>query len=1210
MKKLLLTILVILTLLPSKAQFFDHNEIKYRITSVDNQTCEVYSSTSKPLDIIIIPDNVEYEDLTYKVTAIAERAFQNNTMTEVEIGNSVTEIGSYAFINCTGLTSVKIGDSVTTIKSNAFQGCSQLSKVIISNLEAWCKIDYDITQYTNNANPLLSAGHLYLDDTEITNLIIPEGIEEIKPYAFAGFKAMKSVKIPNSVTSIGAYAFFTCTGLTSVEIPNPVKSIGIAAFQYCDNLETIKIPDSLTTIGVSAFGGGVVKELNVVISNLEAWCKIDNAGFSSAWHLYLNESEITDLVIPKSIEEIKPNAFRDCTSLTSVEIPNSVKSIGYNAFYNCPSLTSVEIPNSVKSIEDSAFFGCPSLTNVEIPNSVTSIGGLAFFNCTGLTSISLGKSLTKIGDFAFNNCEGLTSITSLNVTPPIFGETPFYQIPTSTCVLYVPMQSVEAYKEADYWKDFTNIQGIEIVNGNIQAQDFDIQKKGTQNLNLNFSFSSSQNYSGFQFDVEMPEGLKITGVKLSDELTAAGFELDNTSIEGNPVRVISYKTTGNGVSTTEGIVTLTIKADADASEGEKTIKFTNARLSSTGGTSIPLDDSSVTVTVKAIPVSTINVAYESGKQGDLYVDDTAVYKATVTPADATYSSVTWSIADPTVAQITTGDDNSKVTVKALKIGETTLKATANDGSQVVGSATIKVVATPISSVSISSQDNKTSIYPEETLTLTATVNPAKATTPITYKWTSDNTAVATVTDNASQITLTALKTGTANITVTATNAAGAQTSQKFTITVAPRPITSVTVDKEGPISLYVGGTETLKATVNPSNATDPVIEWSSSKPEVAKVENGTITALSLGTTQISVKATNSAGSQSTTITVNVVATPAESVTISGEKHYLKVTEEIILTATISPEETTYKEILWTSSDDTKATVDSNGKVTAKAVGQVTITATVKETPSKSDTYDITITDLIMGDANDDGVVDVADVVTIVNEYLHLPNDNEALLLSYDFNNSGDADEYDWKQTVDIILGQVGTRTRAYSTGGYTELASVDNIIVKENQGFGAFSKNIELDLSNSFDYVAMSIEVLIPEGSTVESVSKGNKLNNHSIAYNVVEGNRLKIAVYSTKNNILGNDRNLLNIELSNISEIEHVKIDKAYATDSGSQRYSLGSDNDYAGIKGIAPASDGIYHVFTIQGINVMNTEKAEDLEKLENGIYIINGLKVMIMK
>ena len=639
--------------------------------------------------------------------------------------------------------------------------------------------------------------------------------------------------------------------------------------------------------------------------------------------------------------------------------------------------------------------------------------------------------MTEIGDFAFNNCEGLTSMTSLNVTPPILGEHPFFLVPTSTCVLYVPMQSVEAYKEADYWKDFTNIQGIEIVNGNIQAQDFDIQKKGTQNLNLNFSFSSSQNYSGFQFDVEMPEGLKITGLKLSDELTAAGFELDNTSIEGNPVRVISYKTTGNGVSTTEGIVTLTIKADADSSEGEKTINFTNARLSSTGGTSIPLDDSSVTVTVKAIPVSTINVAYESGKQGDLYVDDIAVYKATVTPADATYSSVTWSIADPTVAQITTGDDNSKVTVKALKIGETTLKATANDGSQVVGSATIKVVATP-----------------------------------------------------------------------------------------------------------------------------------------------------------------------------------AESVTISGEKHYLKVTEEITLTATISPEETTYKEILWTSSDDTKATVDSNGKVTAKAVGQVTITATVKETPSKSDTYDITITDLIMGDANDDGVVDVADVVTIVNEYLHLPNDNEALLLSYDFNNSGDADEYDWKQTVDIILGQVGTRTRAYSPGGYTELASVDNIIVKENQGFGAFSKNIELDLTNSFDYVAMSIEILIPEGSTVESVSKGNKLNNHSIAYNVVEGNRLKIAVYSTKNNILGNDRNLLNIELSNISEIEHVKIDKAYATDSGSQRYSLGSDNDYAGIKGIATASDGIYHVFTIQGINVMNTEKAEDLEKLENGIYIINGLKVMIMK
>ena len=903
------------------------------------------------------------------------------------------------------------------------------------------------------------------------------------------------------------------------------------------------------------------------------------------------------------------SAFSDCTSLPSIEIPESVTSIGNHAFYRCSGLTSIEIPNSVTSIGEGICMYCSGLRSVSIGNSVTSIGTKVFYQCSSLRSVSLGNSVTSIGEDAFYYCNGMKSFTSLNVTPPTCDSNTFSYAPRTNCVLYVPMQSVETYSAANVWKGFGTILGIELNEAKIKADNFEIKKNEVKTIDLNLTIA--QTYSGFQFDVEMPEGLTITDVKLSDELIAAGFEATNSSVEGNPVRVISYKTNGNGVTTTDGIVTLTIKADANATEGEKTIKFTNVKLSSTGGTSIPLDDSSVIVTVKGIPVSAINVAYESGKQGDLYVDDTAVYKATITPDDASDKTVVWSVEDPSVIQLTNGDDNSKVTVKALKIGETTLKATANDGSEVVGTATIKVVATPISSVSISSQDRKTSVYPAETLTLTATVNPEKATTPITYKWTSSNTDVATVTDNAVSVTLAAIKTGTTDITVTASNAAGNVTSQKFTVTVAPRPITSVTVDKEGPISLYVGGTETVSATVNPSNATDPVIEWSSSQPEVAKVENGKITALTLGETQITVTATNGAGSQSKSITVNVIATPAESLAISGDKHNLKVAEELQLTATVSPAETTYPEVEWSTSDETKASVDaSSGLVTAKAAGQVTITAKVKATPEVKNTYELTITDLIMGDANDDGYVDVADVITIVNEYLELPNDNEAVLLAYDFNNNGEADENDWKQTVDIILGQVGTKMRAYSGSAYAELISSDNVIVKETKGFNAFSKKIEMELAHSHDYVAMSIEVLIPEGTTVESVSNGIKLNNHSIAYNVIDGNRLKIAVYSMRNEIIGNDKSLLTIELSNIGENEHVELTNIYATDSASQRYSLGYDTEYTGINGIVADSDGVYHVFTIQGINVMNTENAEDLNKLEKGIYIINGKKVMIGK
>ena len=1217
-----------------QAQAFKEGVIYYNIIS-DTEVEVTNNGTATGgaySGAIVIPETVSYNNTIYSVTSIGVSAFNNCTsltsieipnsvtsignsafnnctgLTSIEIPNSVTSIGNYAFYGCTGLTSLTIGNSVTSIGERAFQTCSSLTsidipnsvtsignfvffnctnleKINISDLKAWCNIEFDNWSQDYYWD-------LYLNGTKITDLTIPEGIEEIKPQAFRN-----------------------CRSLTSVKIPNSLTSIGFSAFSGCTNLEKINISD------------------------LKAWCNINFSQGSNplinGGHLYLNGKEITDLTIPEGIEEIKPYAFECCSSLTSVEIPNSVTSIGNsafelcenltsveipnsvtsignNAFYECTGLTSIDIPNSVTSIGDFAFQDCTGLTNVDIPNSVTSIGRYAFYRCTGVTSLTIGNSLTSIGEDAFSNCSSLTSVTSLNVTPPSCGYyNVFDNVPTSTCILYVPMQSVADYKAAWCWKNFTNIQGIEIVTGNIQAQDFDIQKKGTQNLNLNFSFSSSQNYSGFQFDVEMPEGLTISDLSLSDELKSAGFTSKNTSIEGNPIRVISYESQGKGVATTQGFITLTIKADANATEGEKIIKFTNVKLSTTVGSAMSLDDSSVTATVKGIPVSAINVAYSSGKEGDLYVEDSVVYSATATPEDASDKSVTWSIEDPSVASITTGEDNSKVTVKALKIGETTLKATANDGSGVIGTATIKVVATPISGVTISSKDNKTSIYPDETLVLTATVNPTNATAPITYVWTSGNTSVATVSGSTATVTLTGVKPGSTDITVSATNSAGSVTSQKFTVTVAPRPITSVALSEEGPLSLdlYKNKEKTITATVNPSNATDPVVTWKSDKPEIATVENGKITAVSLGSAVITATASNDAGSQSKSITVNVVATPAEELIITGDKHDLKVTEVLQLMAEVSPAETTYPEVEWSSSDNTKASVDaSTGKVTAHAAGQVIITAKVKATPSVTDTYTLTITDFIKGDANDDGNVDVADVVTIALKSVEIEPDNWCLIAA-DFNNNGEADEQDVIETVNIILGSLPTRSIA-------ELAPImvsgDKLVVTCSKNESAFGKTMQVNLNNTYDYSAIKADVILPIGVSVESVSLGNKASDHGITYNVTDKNVLKFIIYSFENTpLIKGDDSLLTIKLNNVGGTDEITIENISATTSQSERYSLSSENNCTtGIDGIIGDSDGLYRVYSIQGVNVMNTTDAEDLNNLAKGPYIINGKKVMITK
>jgi hypothetical protein len=142
-----------------------------------------------------------------------------------------------------------------------------------------------------------------------------------------------------------------------------------------------------------------------------------------------------------------------------VTIPNSVTSIGGGAFYYCTGLTSVTIPNSVTSIGDNAFTYCTSLTSVAISNSVTSIGGGAFYKCRGLTSVTIPNSVTSIGEWAFNGCSGLTSITCEAITPPTLGSDVFSSVNTSI-PLYVPAESIDLYKAADQWKDFTNIQAI------------------------------------------------------------------------------------------------------------------------------------------------------------------------------------------------------------------------------------------------------------------------------------------------------------------------------------------------------------------------------------------------------------------------------------------------------------------------------------------------------------------------------------------------------------------------------------------------------------------------------------------------------------------------------------------------------------------------------------------------------------------------------
>ncbi len=373
-------------------------------------------------------------DRTYFIVSNIGTASTSDIVIPADLnGLPVRAIGELAF-QYANISSITIPDSITSIGDMAFYSSRGLTSVYITDMAAWCAIDF-------GDNPLFDAQNLYLNGELVTDLVIPDGVTSIGKSAFSGCTSLTSITIPGSVISIGDDAFQSCSGLTSVTIPDGVTSIGNYAFDSCDSLTSVTIPSGVTSIGNSAFS--YCGSLTSVT--------IPDSVTSIGERAFYNCGSLASITIPDSVTSIGVYAFYGCGSLTSITIPDGVTSIGYQAFAWCDSLTSVTIPDSVAFIADSAFYGCGSLTGVYItdiaawcainfesydanplyyahnlylngvlatdlviPGGVTSIGADVFSSCSSLKSITISDSVTTIGNWAFYSCFNLVSVTFEN----------------------------------------------------------------------------------------------------------------------------------------------------------------------------------------------------------------------------------------------------------------------------------------------------------------------------------------------------------------------------------------------------------------------------------------------------------------------------------------------------------------------------------------------------------------------------------------------------------------------------------------------------------------------------------------------------------------------------------------------------------------------------------------------------------------------------
>jgi hypothetical protein len=247
--------------------------------------------------------------------------------------------------------------------------------------------------------------------------------------------------------------------LASIIIPDSVKNIGEHVFSNCRNLTSIVVEKGNTVYDSRNNCNAIIK---TATNTLHFGCQTTNipdSVTSIGDHAFYSCYGLTSVTIPDSVTSIGTYAFSYCYGLTSITIPDSVTIINGYAFSECPNLTSLTIGNNVLRIEENAFRNCSGLTSVTIPNSVTSIGNYAFCDCKALILITIGSGVESIGSGVITNCFNLTTITCKAITPPYVVAGTFNDVNKSITV-YVPAESIAAYKAADGWKDFTNIQAI------------------------------------------------------------------------------------------------------------------------------------------------------------------------------------------------------------------------------------------------------------------------------------------------------------------------------------------------------------------------------------------------------------------------------------------------------------------------------------------------------------------------------------------------------------------------------------------------------------------------------------------------------------------------------------------------------------------------------------------------------------------------------
>lgn len=877
--------------------------------------------------------------------------FYNATSFSFGKATQVTVIPNYTFANMTKLTSVTLPDSISEIGLRAFQNCSSLRTVTIP--AAVTKI---------GIYAFAGSGVRSVDFSKCT------GLTSISERCFEKCGSLQKIEITDKIplTTVGSYAFDQCTSLQSVYLPDSMQTIGECAFANCKSLSTLSVPDRCV-IHWKAFCTSESGKTGNLVSNLNLEIRPENNGVftipvgqEAALPIHTGESFTMDTPVTGScsIADVSISDSSSVSRSSNTEIPSSA--------------------SSSKKIPGVNLYGAKIASNVDVTVKLN----MTFYTYTGGTP---NQSMTITPSITYKvSVQGLPC-TDIEVESDYYIPMTSQSFTRTISPIFYSQQNSDTTDEINWSYDAGNYATVTVSNDKKSLTI--VSKKsgpygempvtvtaGNQSKTIKVHFVNAWTKPDFGFETV---NLVLNSATAGSQTIKPLKESYASKVETVYKDILCYSSSNpeivEAVDNNDNTCTLKAKAVGNAEIsvigrsmiGEKMARYFTRKLTVTvtdSGTRVELRDSGTGKTI----ANTITFDASKGQTTQTYPYVFVNSSGTETSVSGNDLDIT--VANSAVATVTPNTSAKTIAIKSLKYGTTTVTIAPKGKSENAVSYTISVpsniktinsVASITGNVGTTQTVFKSAVNSFGVKSTDATPAKIKAISGNTVKFTSTNANVASIDANGT-VSLKAKGSATVKMSVYASASATTPLLEKSVNVTVKQPVTGVSITSaNGSNTVNAGDTLQLTAKVSPSNASDTSVTWSSNSTGIAQVSTtGLVTGVAAGTAVITAKANDGSNKSATfTVTVTKKVIKVTKISLSASTLLTKVGYTKKITATVTPTNADNREVTWSSSAPTVASVDQSGNITAKSVGNATITVTAKDGSGVTATCWVNVTDI-------------------------------------------------------------------------------------------------------------------------------------------------------------------------------------------------------------------------------------------------------------